>query len=53
MLMLLLGNIGRLRLDNVQMLINKIGTLVFHYEYKCVTEEGQLSLKIISEDRKL
>ena len=42
-----LGNIGSLRLGNMQMLVDKIGTFAFHYGYKCVTEETQLTFRFM------
>ena len=41
------GNIGKLRLGNTQMLVDKIGTFVFRYGYKCVTKESQFTFRFM------
>ena len=50
MLMFPFGNIGRLRLGNMQMLVDKIGTFVFRYGYKSVTEESQFTFKFMRRE---
>ena len=47
MLMFPFGNIEKLRLGNIQMLVDEIETFVLRYEYECVTEESQLTFRFI------